>query len=246
MHIFVGSAIWREQSAENVNALIRLFRVCDARGIQISNCAIVGDGLVSRARSVVASEFLHSTADVLLTIDADIIFDPEDAISICEKARSHYIVGGLYMKRSDPTAPAGTLPDEDFIMADGFPLVPVRWLNSGFMAVDRIVLEHLCNSLPLCAQASEQSFWPFYQPMIVSDDKNGFLYLSEDWSFCERANIKSYRCYLDPTVRLGHLAQVELRVEDMLRTKRPPEQPLRLRRDDKGGAFIDVREEEVH
>lgn len=239
MKVYLGSSIWRDINARTSECLSGLYLAMERRGVAWEVGTIVGDALVSRSRSIAASNFLRSDCDVLLTIDSDIVFNPADTISLCEKCLSGYdIIGALYMKRVHDSQPAIPLPAE-LIMQDNQEPVSIRWASSGFTATSRRVFEALAPLLPLCAQADPEPFWPFYQPMVVEDPHEGYIYLSEDWSLSQRAIDLGYFSYVDPTIRVGHYGSVEVRVEDFARPPRPQEQAVRWRNDGKS-IFMDM------
>ena len=233
MKVFLGSVVWREESVGHAQCMRQFARELDRRGIEFVDGTVVGDALVSRARSIVASTFLRSDCDVLLTIDSDIWFRPQDAISIAEKALAYDIIGGLYMTRSLQTQPAMMLPDEPVVMAEGQEPVESKYLSTGFMAVHRSVFERLASTLPLCHQGwndrgQDTSFWPFYMPFTIPWEGDGHMYLSEDWAFCQRAKELGYRVWLDPSIRLGHYGSVMYTLEDLVRPPKPSPTPLAL------------------
>lgn len=229
MHIYWGAIVWRDMSARHAWCLSDLVSLCKDRGIGFTNGTMYGDSLVSRARSMAASNFYRSDADVLLTVDSDILFDAEQAVDMCSKAVAGYdILGAVYLKREERPTPACPLPDE-LIMDEGQEPVQTRYMGTGFTATARRVVEALVPLMPLCAQSSDEPFYPLYQPLIVPDDRDGYLYLSEDWAFAHRARELGFKCWIDPTVRVGHLSTTVLTMEDMLRQSKSPATPLKLR-----------------
>ena len=214
-----------------------LWRELERRGIEYTDATVVGDALISRARSIVASAFLRSDADVLLSIDSDIWFRPQDAISLCEKADG--IIAALYMTRSLNTQPALMLPSKPVTMGPESEPVEVPFASTGFMAVERKVFEALSGVLPLCHQGwsdrgADTSFWPFYMPYTIPWEGDGHMYLSEDWAFCQRAKDAGFKVWLDPQVRLGHMGTTMFTLEDLIREPKPEAQVITLARRDDG------------
>ena len=228
MKVFIGNAIWREVDAEHAHAMKMLSFELLRAGHTWMDGSILGDALVSRARAIAASNFLRSDADVFLSVDSDIVFDPADAIRLCEQAvELGHMIGGVYVTRGDSPRSAVPLPEE-IVFADDQPLVETRWLSTGFMAIPRVVVETMTNRLltHLCAQESDQPWYPYFDPFDVPDPKAGRMYLSEDWAFCERAKSDGFKCFIDPTIRLGHKASLTLYLEDMLRPARSGAAPM--------------------
>ena len=176
-----------------------------------------GDALITRGRAMIASHFIRNTdAQVLVTIDADIVFRPEDVLKIAQEAEHKDIVTGMYICRSkETTKPASIIEAPITFRNDELP-VEIRWGATGFMAVNRRVFEFLKDDLPLC-HPNDFNFWPFYDPLYVDEADTGqTIYLSEDYAFCERARRAGFKVWVDPTVRLVHLGEYGYRLEDML------------------------------
>lgn len=247
MKLYLGSVVWREETVGHAQCMRQLWRELDRRGVKFQDGTVVGDALVSRARSIVASDFLRSGCDVLLTIDSDIWFRAQDAIAMAEKAMGYDIIGGLYMTRSLQTQPAMMLPEGPVIMAANSEPVECKYLSTGFMAVHRSVFELLAEGLPLCHQGwndrgHDTSFWPFYMPFTIPWEGDGHMYLSEDWAFCHRAKEAGFKVWLDPSIRLGHYGSVMYTLEDLVRPPKPSPTPMALVRHANGDLETKVLE----
>src|SRR3989304_6070906 len=235
MKIYVGGIVYRELTVEYHDSMLRLQSACSQRGIALENGVVKGDALISRSRSLAASAFLRSTADVLLTIDSDVWFLPDDAIALCQKAIEYNLIGALYMTRALATQPAMMLPSKQVIFAANSPPVEVPFISTGFMAVHRRGFEDLAPTLPHCHQTfkhngTDTSFWPFYMPFCIEWPEDGYLYLSEDWALCQRAKDAGYKVHLDPSIRLGHMGTKMFTLEDLLVPPKPKPVPLVLHR----------------
>lgn len=179
------------------------------------------DALLCRARSKTATHFLtETTADVHVSIDSDIVFDPASVLQIAEQAEAYGIVAGLYVTRASgglcrPTTIFETDHPIEF-GSDPTP-VPVKWAATGFLATARRVFEKLAEDLPLCHRSEPWKFYPFYQPFWIESERDpgDWLYLSEDYAFSERARRAGFQTYLNPAVRLLHLGQYGFRLEDL-------------------------------
>ena len=196
-----------------------------------------GDALVERARSTVATQFLASQDDVLLTIDSDILFDPEDAYTICRQAYDlRAIVAGVYSTRSWAKGAPSSLLNETPVVFDTDPTpVEVRWAASGFMAIHRSVFEVMAARRPdmrMChqGQGAAFQFMPFYHTRFADGPDGERILLSEDFSLCENARELGISTYVNPAVRLGHVGTMVYRLEHM-GWKEPPVMPMRLTRD---------------
>lgn len=234
--IYVGSVLYRNIHVGFAESMAKFQRVMDRDGVNWQYGSVSNDALVSRSRSIVASHFLRSDCDVLLTIDSDIWFRPEDALKLVEECRNgHDLIGALYVTRGLNQQPAAMLPDEDVVFHGGARPVRAPFISTGFMAVHRKVFEHLKQDLPLCHQGwndrgEDTSFWPFYMPFCIPWEGDGFMYLSEDWALCQRAKSAGYDRWLDPSIRLQHYGEVAYTLEDLGRSPRIAPAPLKLLR----------------
>ena len=245
MKLFIGRIVWRQEETQHVRSMLQLYRYLDARHIDFTDGTVPGDALVSRSRSIVASAFLRSDADVLVTIDTDIVFRPEDVVTMAEKAGRYGMIGAVYMTRNIATQPALMLPESPVTFGPGREPVEAPYISTGFTATHRRVFERLAKDLPLCHRGwndrgIDTSFYPFYLPMVVPNDSEGHWYLSEDWAFCERAKQAGFSCWIDPSIRLGHIGSYQYHLEDLVRPERIEPTPLRLTRADDGTLSTDV------
>ena len=225
--------------------MVELFLECARRGIYIEEGTVVGDALVSRARSLAASAFLRSDCDVLLSVDSDIWFRAEDAIDLCEQALAgHDVIGALYMTRNIKAQPAMMLPNEPLSFAKAEKPVETQFVSTGFTAVTRAPFEAIRKLMPLCHRGwtqgkADTSFWPFYLPSILEWPGEGHIYLSEDWAFCQRAREAGFKIWVHPGLRVGHYGSYMYTLEDMIRPERPLPQPLLFERRANGN--LDVK-----
>ena len=211
--------------------MLRLRDFCNRNGIELVEGIVRGDALVERSRSIAASAFLRSDADVMISIDSDIWFRPIDAVALCQKALEKQIIGALYMTRNIKTQPAMMLPAETVVFAENAEPVQVPFISTGFMAMTKPPLEALKATLPLCHESwGDSSFWPFYLPYVVEWPDDGHILLSEDWAFCQRAKDAGFGIWLDPSIRLSHHGDYGYTLEDLIRPPRPSPTPLALTR----------------
>ena len=239
MKLYLGNAVWRTEEVGHAQSMRLLVRELDKRGIEFTDGTVVGDALISRARSIIGSAFLRSEADVLLSIDSDIWFRPQDAISLAEKAMEYDIVAAMYMTRSLQTQPALMLPDEPVVFAADQEPLEAPFVSTGFVAVNKRVFQKLSEELPLCHKGwmdrgVDTSFWPFYMPFTIPWEGEGHMYLSEDWAFCQRAKEAGFKVWLDPSISLGHMGSYMFTLEDLIREPKAGAKPLTLMREDDG------------
>jgi hypothetical protein len=242
--VFIGNVVWRDEAVGHGQSMRQLWRELDKRGIEFQEGTVSGDALVSRSRSIAASAFLRSDCDVLLSIDSDIWFRPDDAIALCEKAIAYDVIAGLYVTRGLERQPALMLPDHPVVFAGNSEPFEAPFVSTGFVAVHRSVFERLSETLPLCHRGwndrgADTSFWPFYMPFVIPWEGDGNMYLSEDWAFCQRAKDAGFKVWVDPSFRLGHYGQTLYTLEDLLRPAKDSPAPMVLHREHDGSLRAD-------
>lgn len=177
-------------------------------------CVRHGDALISRARSLVASQWWCQTKDdVFVMVDSDIIFTPDGIEQLVQHCRDGLdIVVAGYPSRNGQFLTSQAL---DPVMSDA-PLIELRYAASGCMAVHRRVLDSLIPNMPLCHPKSPVAFWPLFMPMVAMDEDDLPVYLSEDYAFTRRARIDAgMHAWMDPHVRISHIGEVQLSIDNM-------------------------------
>lgn len=228
MKVMLGSIAWRAYEANYVKSLALLLK----KYPQVMVMPQVGDALVERARSIVATFFLrHTEGDVLLTIDSDIDFLPDQAMHICQQAEEYGIVVGAYPGRGfgHPKPTSELLSGTQVVFGDDPTPVEIKYGASGFMAIHRRVFEAMAATMPLCHKGKDWEFYPFYHTEIIEDEDPaiGTILLSEDFAFCYKARALGFPTYMNPAVRLGHQGAHVYHLEDMANKLLPPS-PIRL------------------
>ncbi len=165
----------------------------------------LGDALISRARSIAATKWLHrNDSDVLVMSDDDFRFTPEglEAIVALSRDKKCIVSGVTPLKSGEYTAivPLDDSEAEPWRDANS-PAIQIKYAG-GLIAYHRSVFERMAETLPLLHQNSPiEPFYPFFMPMIVGDE-----YLSEDYACHERARLLGIPVWVEPRCPVGHLA----------------------------------------
>ena len=202
---------------------------CDERLRELENRGfkvwrIRGSASPDAAMSQTAAKALAGGFDELMWIGPNILFDPSDV----DRLREHDlpIVSGLYCKTTDRSFAAAFLPNTGAMQfgKEG-KLIEVRYAGFGFMLTRRPVFDAIVHQfrLPTCNEGAENSFAPYFMPMLVKDEAGGWRYLEADFAFCERARQSRLRVMADTRIRLWHVGNYPYTWEDTLHDpKRPP------------------------
>lgn len=227
---YVATVTWRAVEVEHFQSVIALL----ARG-QIVYQIKSGDALIERGRAIVATSFLlnYPQCDVMIQLDSDVMFKPEDVHLLAQQCReTKGVVCGLYTTRSRTQPFPAAFLEQDIPVDTSKPEpVPIRWPATGFMAVHRSVLEKLAADLPLCHPGENIQHYPFFNVEIDKDDRGTWINLSEDYSFGKRVRDAGFSIYCSPSIRLRHIGTYAYRLEDMADMPRPDEPRLVLTRE---------------
>ena len=171
------------------------------------------DALIGRSRSRVATEFMFEDyGDVLLFVDTDIVFTPDDVSTLLDATCWHnmatrIVAGGYIMKDGKNFANRGWEP----MKPDG-KIHDVEYVSTGFLAIPRWALEQIQKKLdlPLLHPGwGDKECYPFFESGRDRTGRHDF-YMSEDWDFCDKAREAGLRVYWHTGVLVGHLKQVIL------------------------------------
>lgn len=173
-----------------------------------------GHSDIARGRSMIATAALYDGFDDLLWIDSDIAF----SLDAVEKLRAHEVtvVGGVYAQKGRRRLCMNplSLPAKITFGQDGG-LIEVAHIATGFLLTRRAAYDDIRRhfDLPRCGE-QEPGIIPFFHSIVDGDKEKGFRYLSEDFSFCERARASGHKVHADTSIRLGHVGHYEYAWED--------------------------------
>jgi hypothetical protein len=174
-------------------------------GINVKMANISGCSIVSRARNLIAHEFLESDAEHLLMIDSDISFEAPDILRLMAWNQNKPIVAGMYVTRSKEKVFFTTLDHDEkgAVTFDEMGCVKAKRVGTGFMMVHRKVFETLREQHPewkCFDQNHKGEIYTFFDFKCTPDG-----YIGEDYLFCDRAHEAGFTAWIDPTIKLGHI-----------------------------------------
>jgi hypothetical protein len=178
-----------------------------------------GDGFIARSRAIVVSSWYRETADdVFLMLDDDICFEPWMAEQLVQECRNgHDIIHAAYPVRDGGHLAVRGL-DKPIRFGPNEVPQEIKHASTGFLAVHRRVIQAMVESgkWPLCHANMPWAFWPLFNTFWIEDEAaGGWNYLSEDWAFIEEAHRLDFKVWLDPVIKLDHIAQIKVNVDNM-------------------------------
>ena len=186
-------------------SLVKLGQRVLQHGINITLSTVCGCSVVSRARNMIAQEFLDSDCDNLLFIDADIGFEPDSILRLFAWNQSRAIVAGAYEARKKGKVFILTLDgDGDNIIMDDAGLVKARRVATGFMMIQRRVFTTLAEKHPEWRHKDTNTDKILYSFFDFKSEPEG--YMGEDFLFCKRVcEAGMDDIWIDPTIKLSHM-----------------------------------------
>lgn len=189
------------------------------RKLEEAGVAVVrsrGSSQIDVARNNLASEALHDGFESIFFIDADLGFDPADALRLV--ARPEPVVSGVYAKkgRREMASRFADGVGEIRFGAEAPGPYPLKYAATGFLRIRAPVLRRMVDvlGLPLCNTKWGRGAWPFFQPIWVPDGDGGFHYLGEDWAFSHRLSQVGVTPLAISSIRLWHYGQYPYGWED--------------------------------
>lgn len=240
LNVLVSLCVHRALDPEIYSALT-LLQTCPFMNLSVT--IKHGDALIDRSRSIVASRFIQAgTFDILFFVDDDILFDPHDIVKMCSKMQEADlpILAGAYVKKQseDTHFAVKTFKDIAYTFGKDAPVQEVEMVSTGFMAISKKVIQKMVdeNVVPLC-HPEDIKFYPFFQP-YPKQVGGRWVYLSEDWAFCDRAKQLGFKMYVDGSVKLGHAGRYVYNWDDLQRLRGKKQEVEGINYLDKEGEIV--------
>lgn len=178
---------------------------------------IRGFSAIDQGRNQAASDALWDGFAETMWIDPDIGFQLADV----ERLRAHSlpISCGLYPQTRGRSLACHVLPGAKKItFGQGGGLLEIKYAAAGFLHVRREAYQTIRDrlALPLCNTRFGRGIWPFFQPLIATDERSPAPphYLTEDYAFSHRARQAGLKIMADTSIRLWRLGAYSYGWED--------------------------------
>ena len=191
-------------------SLMQLGQKLMEHGIDVQVNSLCGCSVVSRARNIIAHQFMKSDCDNLMFIDADMTFDAESVIRLMCWNQEKAIVAGAYEARKEGKVYIVSLDGghgvngpQGKVTMDEAGLVRAYRVATGFMMIQRRVFEVLKAAHPELEHKdtnTDERMYAYFDFKVTPDG-----YIGEDFLFCDRAREQGLDIWLDPTIKLGHM-----------------------------------------
>lgn len=207
MHIHFAMPCYGGNVSEGTFASFMNWTILAMRyNIAFSLDTMVNESLIPRGRNNLVAKFLaNKQATHLMFIDADIKFNPESILRLA--LHDTTVACGLYPMKGLPIKYVlNIIPGARQLGS----LYEVSTAGTGFMLINRKVIEELIEAMPELQYVDSLSLGEQYAPhmyalfdTMIDENKH---YLSEDWTFCKRVREVIHRpIWIDTEVKLDHM-----------------------------------------
>lgn len=214
-----------------LQSLLGLQTAIGRKGWETNISFMMNESLITRARNALAHQFLASNCTHLFFIDADIRFDPREAVAMFEADCD--IICGVYPKKEinwpsvQAAVQSGVAVDElkhhtgsfvvNLVNYTGEVTVPINqpveiWNGgTGFMLIKRRVFECMIGVVPVYANDVSDLSGNMKQQEIVNEffatsiEESTRRLLSEDYHFCATWRKMGGKVHAAPWVSLAHV-----------------------------------------
>jgi hypothetical protein len=152
--------------------------------------------------------------DVFLTLDSDIVFTPDQVITLIENAKTHGISAGYYMMNDRQHFALVKEWDEEFFLKNGhFQFLTAedieKWKNDSkevgeMMKVDYVGMGFIACTKDVLSNIQYPYFYKSPEVMTTEDGKSIVSLCSEDVAFCKNVQKAGYNIMVDVNLRVGH------------------------------------------
>jgi hypothetical protein len=173
-----------------------------AHGLYAAWTCLEGQANISRARDILAAQFLASDCTSLVFVDGDVGFSRQDLQWLLESP--YPITGGLYQRKNGSGQWVCVPQPELAITPAAQPNYRcVQRIGTGFLRIDRVVFEKLINGKHVVEYPLDNNRLHQFFPSGVLDGH----FLSEDYYFCELAARAGFDIHIDTRIRLKHVGR---------------------------------------
>ena len=213
MDVIVGTVTDEYITAETVMSLAKMWNAhpeFQSRLLTIKG----GCADLAGSRNKLVRYFLSRDAEWLLTVDTDMVWEPEDWVRLRDSALNHpaQFVSGTYFVANDPPQPCATVfLDNKFYTLDlteeTQEMYQVAAVGAGFSLIHRDVFMK-------SADVGNDHEWYEHGRRAPNGQT-----LPEDYAFCSRVAEAGIPVYLNTKVRVGHIKSRIVDWDEYMRRK---------------------------
>ena len=203
--VLLATTAYDSTSPGYVFSIQKSRQALDKANIQSGYLLLSGNCHVDDARNIVVQNFLLSDCTDLVFIDADVFWNPDSLVQLCQADAD--LIGGIYPYRRQGQSekmPVIPMPGEK---TDKNGLLEVIGLPTGFMKIRRHVIEKLCETANhFTNKAESRSQVPILFERTFEDGARW----GGDIAFCRKWHKAGGKVYALPDLRLGHTGEMTI------------------------------------
>lgn len=203
--VMLATTVYDTPSAGYVFSIQKTREYLHRKGVISAYLLLQGNCHVDDARNNVVQHFLLSDCTELVFLDADVSWEPEALLKLCQAPAD--LVGGVYPYRRDGTKDSMPVLVPDGEKTDENGLIQVGGLPTGFMRIKRHVLEKLSETADhYWNKADRRSKVPILFERTFEDG----VRWGGDITFCRKWHNAGGKMYALADLRLGHTGHLTL------------------------------------
>lgn len=202
--VMLATTVYDSPDASYVFSIARSREALTAVGIQSAYYLLQGNCHVDDGRNAVVGDFLKSDCTDLVFLDADVSWEPDALVTLCQIDRD--LVGGVYPYRresEEENMPVRMLPGVNDVDEDG--LLEVEGLPTGFMKIKRHLLETMATTAKHFLKNDG------LHPVLFERDYFGGGRRGGDIRFCMVWREMGGKVFAAPELKLGHCGTAVLK-----------------------------------
>lgn len=207
MKVLIGVPAYDSKvSVHFANSLVMSHFYFQQRGVHLDHLFQPGDAMVHRARNALFKYAVDGGYDVLVYIDADIVWTPEQLHDLVVSAYENGVVGGSYRLKKDDEPKVYTVKLIDNKTSEAGDLdgnlLSVEGMGAGFLAINKDALLSMWEaSEPYKEQGKESSRLVF--EYLLEDGE----FVGEDISFCHKWTKLGNKLFLNTSITVAHIGE---------------------------------------
>jgi hypothetical protein len=201
VHPFIVMPTHRDIPPPTFKAMLETQNAMNVKGISLSLNMEEGCSLIHHARTRAAAAFIASPCTHMFSIDSDLVWTPDDFLTMLALGTKMECVTAAYAKKADK-------PEfyirykEKRIKSNEYGCVAVEGMPMGFSIIQRKVIEELSDKAPKRIYADKHKALP--RVFRCDDDGNGYE-RGEDYALCADLIEAGYDINMNPNITLGHI-----------------------------------------
>tara|TARA_Y100000310_G_scaffold304804_1_gene344340 strand:+ start:9612 stop:10877 length:1266 start_codon:yes stop_codon:yes gene_type:complete len=204
--VCLATTAYDSPDASHTFSIQRSRQALSKAGIESAYYLLSGNCHVDDGRNSIVKEFLASDCAELVFLDADVSWQPQDLVRLCQHDTD--IVGGVYPYRREDKWHSGEMPVRmlEGAEVDAGGLIEVGGLPTGFMKIKRRVIDELAANAEKFKNKAGQ-----FVPILFERTFDGKDRWGGDLAFCNKWRATGGKVYADYEMVLGHTGKVTLR-----------------------------------